>query len=165
MMRHRRGWGWVVLVLAIVIIAACTIIGMMVERASSAEMVRLRPGELELLVKVVAAESRGESDEGQRAIAWVALNRLDEPETFGRTLTRVLLSPYQFAKPAALPDTSPAYWRAMHATTGALLGEGEDPTAGATHFHVCGMRPAPGWALWLEPRGRIGRHCFYRARD
>jgi N-acetylmuramoyl-L-alanine amidase len=151
--------------MAIVAIMVCVIIGAMVERASSAELVRLRPGEIDLLAKVVAAEARGESDRGQRAIAWVAINRLDEPETFGRTMTRVLLSPRQFARPLPIADTSPAYWRAMHATTAALLGEGDDPTGGAQYFCRCDLTPQPAWARQFERRAVIGRHCFYSPRD
>lgn len=151
--------------MAVVAIVVCVIIGAMTERASSAEMVRLRPGEMDLLAKVVAAESRGESDDGQRAIAWVALNRLDDPETFGRTLTRVLLSPHQFAKPMPLADNSPAYQRAMLATLRAVLGEGEDPSLGSTFFFRKDMKPPPYWAKHLEMRIVIGNHVFLRERD
>jgi N-acetylmuramoyl-L-alanine amidase len=151
--------------MAVVAIMACVIIGAMVERASSAELVRLRPGEIDLLAKVVASEARGESDRGQRAIAWVALNRLDAAPEFGRSLTRVLLAPHQFAKPAPIADTSPAYWRAMHATTAALLGIGEDPSLGSTHFFRKDMRPWPAWARHLEQRIVIGRHVFLRPVD
>lgn len=125
----------------------------------------LRPGELELLARVVAAEARGESLPGQRAIAWTVVNRLEEPETYGRTVTRVLLRPYQYAKPLAVGDAHPAYLRAMLASVQVLLGEVADDSHGATHFCRCDLRPLPAWARQFELRTRISGHCFYREAD
>jgi N-acetylmuramoyl-L-alanine amidase len=166
-MRHRPGWGWFVLVMVIVAIAACVVVIMMalMRPVGAAEMVRLKPGELELMAKVVAAESTGEPEVGQRAVAWTILNRLDEPETFGRTVTKVLLSASQFARPAALPDTSPAYWRAMLATVRVLLGDGDDPSLGSTHFFRTDMKPWPHWAKHMQVRATIGKHTFMAPVD
>lgn len=174
-MRHRPGWvsakpslvRGLLLTLAICALAAAgtLVLMMLMKPARGADAVRLKPGELELMARVVAAEARGESDAGQRAIAWVALNRLDEPETYGRTLTRVLLSPAQFAKPVPIADNSPAYWRAMHATTAALLGIGEDPSAGSLYFFRTDMTPWPAWAKHMQTRAVIGKHTFMAPVD
>jgi N-acetylmuramoyl-L-alanine amidase len=165
-MRHGRGWGWVVLVTAICAIAALTLVGAMVERAGSAEIVRLKPGELDLMAKIVAAESTGEPEAGQRAVAWTIINRVrDEPETFGRTVTKAALKPHQFARPAALPDNSPSYQRAMLATLRAVLGEGGDPSLGSTYFFRTDMRPWPHWSRNMQVRATIGKHTFLRPVD
>lgn len=133
--------------------------------SAGAETVRLRPGELELMARVVAAEARGESDAGQRAIAWTILNRLDEPETFGSTVTKVLLRPYQYAKPAAIRDNSESYMRAMLATLKAVLGEGGDPSRGSLYFFRTDMTPWPAWAKHMQVRAAIGRHTFMAPVD
>jgi spore germination cell wall hydrolase CwlJ-like protein len=169
---ERPGWDWLLLTLAICALAAAFVLGAMYrpspawsEVARGAELVRLKPGELELMARVVAAEARGESDAGQRAIAWVAINRLDEPETFGRTLTRVLLAPGQFAKPVPIADNSPAYLKAMLATLKAVLGEGGDPSRGSLYFFKTDMRPWPAWAKHMQTRAVIGKHTFMAPVD
>jgi spore germination cell wall hydrolase CwlJ-like protein len=35
----------------------------------------------------------------------------------------------------------------------------DDPTGGATHYHVRGLLPA--WAREREPSAEIGNHLFY----
>lgn len=133
--------------------------------ASPAAAADLRPGELELLARVVAAEATGEPEAGARAVAWTAVNRLAEAPEYGRTLTAVLLRPHQYARPRPVPDTGEAYLRAMLASVRALLGEGGDPSAGALYFFRRDLRPWPGWARRMEVRATIGRHVFLRPAD
>lgn len=124
----------------------------------------LRRGEAELLARVVQAESTGQPAEGQRAVAWTALNRLREPEVYGGTITKVLQRPHQYAKPMAGPDNTDAYLRAMHATVSALLGIGGDPSNSSTHFARCDVRPRPVWMRTFDLRAKISAHCFFRKR-
>jgi spore germination cell wall hydrolase CwlJ-like protein len=168
-----RSGEWLLLVLAVCLIAAGLVLAA-VSIARGAESVigqgsalvrGLKPGEIDLLTKVVAAEARGESEAGQRAIAWVAINRLDAAPEYGRTLTRVLLAPGQFAKPVPIADNSPAYLKAMLATLKALLGEGTDPSGGALYFFKTDMRPWPGWARHMQTRAVIGKHTFMAPVD
>jgi spore germination cell wall hydrolase CwlJ-like protein len=130
----------------------------MTEPADAAE---LRPGELEIMARIVQAETTGEPAAGARAVAWTMLNRL-RSDGYGKTLTRIMLAPYQYAKPAPLVDSSTDYLRALLATVQAVLGEGGDPSNGATHFLRCDLRPQPRWALEFERRAVHGNHCFYR---
>jgi len=123
----------------------------------------LRPGELEIMARIVQAEATGEPAAGARAVAWTMLNRL-RADGYGKTLTRVVLAPYQYAKPAPLVDNSAAYLRALLATVQAVLGEGGDPGRGATHFVRCDHRPQPEWARVFVRTAEIGRHCFYREK-
>lgn len=171
-MRHRPGFDWLLLTLAICALAAAFVLGAMsVARgaelpSAKQSLVRgLRPGEIDLLTKVVAAEARGESEAGQRAIAWVAINRLDAAPEYGSTLTRVLLAPGQFARPVPIADNSEAYMRAMLATLKAVLGEGPDPSRGSLYFFRTDMTPWPGWARHMQVRAAIGRHTFMAPVD
>lgn len=41
----------------------------------------------------------------------------------------------------------------------AIAGSVDDPTLGATHYHVRG--PIPAWAQGREPSAEIGNHLFY----
>lgn len=61
--------------------------------------------EVEMLAKTIWAEARGVPNTArQAAVAWCALNRLDDG-TFGDTLAEVLSKPYQFAYDPASPVT------------------------------------------------------------
>jgi len=131
--------------------------------SAPAAAAELRPGELEIMARIVQAETTGEPAAGARAVAWTMLNRL-RADGYGKTLTKVILAPYQYAKPAPLVDHSTAYLRALLATVQAVLGEGGDPGRGATHFVRCDHRPQPGWARVFVRTAEIGQHCFYREK-
>jgi len=126
-----------------------------------AEGAELRAGELSLIARVVAAESTGEPLEGARAIVWTVVNRLEEPEVYGRTITAVLTKPAQYAAPARYPDNSLPYVKAMLATVQVLLRAVPDNTAGATHFARCDVRPKPAWMRTFRMMVRIASHCFF----
>lgn len=132
----------------------------MTEPADAAE---LRPGELEIMARIVQAETTGEPAAGARAVAWTMLNRL-RADGYGKTLTKIMLAPYQYAKPAPLVDNSTAYLRALLATVQVVLGVGDDDSRGATHFLRCDLRPQPKWAQEFERRAVHGNHCFYREK-
>lgn len=151
-----RYWLWIAITL-LIYVACAVALGLIL--AETAEPAELRPGELELLARVVQSESTGEPAAGQRAIAWTALNRL-EAGTYGRTLTAVLRAPRQYAKPAR-PSNGPAYRQALQAAAQAVLGEDQFP---ATHFYRCDMRRKPAWAKRLPRVAIIGSHCFHKAK-
>lgn len=95
----------------------------------------------ECINRVVWAEARGESREGQRAVAHVILNRSKQS---GRTPCEVVSSRGQFVQ--GRPPSSFS------------IGElGSDPTGGATHFKT---RDARRWYN-LRKYIRIGGHTFY----
>lgn len=157
-----RHWLWVTAML-VLYVALSVLIGVILARCANAG--DLQRGELEIMSRVVQRESTGEPALGAKAVAWTVLNRLREPETYGRTITKVLLRPYQYATPAPLDDASPAYLKALHATLEALLGIGGDSSNGSTHFARCDVRPRPAWMRTFERRAVIGNHCFYRRRN
>lgn len=155
-------------------ISACLVVMMSVASlrvAAAADITRLpaapqlAASEISLLSRVVQAESSGEPAAGQRAVAWTAINRLRQPEIYGKTLRSVLLARHQYARPKPLRPNSPAYRAALQAATMAVNGEGGDLSRGSTHFARCDMRPRPHWTRAMERRAVIGNHCFWRIRE
>lgn len=108
--------------------------------------------DLELIARVVAAEARGESLEGQMAVAQVIKDRSD---LWGKTPEEVVLAPAQFADPygGEVPEVT---WSAVEK----VFIDGEKVFAEpVTHFYayeIC----SPYWAETKICRGRIGGHEF-----
>lgn len=107
--------------------------------------------ERELVARVVAAEARGESYEGQLAVAEVIKCR---SLAWGMTPTSVVLQDLQFAAPYD-GEVSDSVYRAVDA---AFAGESAFGRA-ITHFHASYIHP--NWADQLEYVGTIGTHKFY----
>lgn len=111
-----------------------------------------------LLAKIIYAEARGESFEGQVAVGAVILNRLKDPR-FPKTIAGIIFQPYAFT--AVMdgqfymePDEE-AY-RAADAALG-----GWDPTGGALYYY----NPAKATSPWIWSRTiitQIGDHIFAR---
>lgn len=160
MPRDVRAWLRFLAVFAAYILTAVLIGAVMAHCAVAAP--KLQRGELELLARVVQRESTGESLAGQKAVAWTVINRLKDPEVYGATISAVLRRPHQYAAPAAGPDTSPAYLRALHASLEAWLSIGGDPSNGAQYFFVCTMKRPPAWARRMPRVATIGSHCFHK---
>jgi spore germination cell wall hydrolase CwlJ-like protein len=121
--------------------------------------------EISLLARVVQAEASNQPTAGMRAVAWTVVNRLRQPEIYGRTITGVLLARHQYARPKPLRPDSPAYRAALRAATMAVTGEGKDDSKGSTHFVRCDMRRKPAWTARLTPTVKIAAHCFYREKS
>ncbi|WP_333814671.1 cell wall hydrolase [Tabrizicola sp.] len=120
----------------------------------------------ECLTEALYFEARGESLEGQVAVAEVILNRVDSP-LYPRTVCGVVKQRggggCQFSyvcrgttkmreKDAA--DLAGRIARAMLDGAPRLL------TDGATHFHTRGVRPS--WSKRFARTASIGSHLFYR---
>jgi spore germination cell wall hydrolase CwlJ-like protein len=120
----------------------------------------------DLLVRTVYGEARGESPEGQRAVAAVVRNRA---AASGKPLRDVVFAPNQFepwnnpqtrAQLEALDPNSPEYQTIL---ANLRTGQG-DPTGGATHFYSPTAQTALGRQppAWAQGDGKdIGRHRFY----
>jgi N-acetylmuramoyl-L-alanine amidase len=118
-------------------------------------------------------EARGESIEGQIAVAWVIRNRTLAPGWWGRDLKSVVLAPRQFSCWNA-GDPNLAFMRAVKGAPNEFLGalgimaqvyagQIKDPTGGATHYHAIGV--APDWSSDMLPTATIGNHRFFRERE
>lgn len=108
--------------------------------------------DLELIARVVAAEARGESLEGQMAVAQVIKDRSD---LWGKTPEEIVLSPAQFADPygGEVPETT---WDAVERV---FIGGEKVFSEPVTHFYAYELC-SPYWAETKVCRGRIGGHEF-----
>ncbi len=113
-------------------------------------------GDAALLARLISAEARGESYEGQVAVGAVVMNRIAHP-AFPNTMAGVIyqkgafscLDDGQFDQPVA----SSAYQAARDAING------YDPTGGAIYY----FNPATATSRWIWSRPAlvtIGRHRF-----
>lgn len=123
--------------------------------------------ELECLAKAVYFEARGEPLDGQRAVAEVILNRVDNPR-FPATVCGVVsqggrggcqFSYHCSGRSQAIRERG-AYSRALRVAASALAGRPRTLTDGATYFHTRAVRPS--WSQRFVRTAQIGEHIFYR---
>ena len=117
--------------------------------------------ELDALARVAYCEARGEGTLGMRAVAHVALNRVDDGR-WRDDLVGVLSQRAQFTCWTMLDRIryqGDAWDTAQREALLALLGRSADPTGGATHYHADYVNPR--WNRRLPRLATIGRHIFY----
>lgn len=124
---------------------------------------------LECLTSAVYYEAGNESDDGQRSVAQVVLNRVRHP-AFPSTVcgvvyqgsTRSTGCQFTFTCDGSLqrrPDA--ANWnRARRIAEAALNGAVYAPVGFATHYHAYYV--VPYWASTLAKSAVVGAHLFYR---
>ena len=112
--------------------------------------------DLYLLAKCVHAEARGESYQGQVAVAAVILNRVKSPD-FPNTIAGVIYQPWAFTAvhdgQINLEPNQTAYNAARDAMNG------WDPTYGSLYYY----NPATATSKWIYSRQtvvQIGKHVF-----
>lgn len=121
------------------------------------------------LATTVYLEARNQSELGQRAVAEVALRRLDTGR-WGETLCEVVTSPRQFAPTLVDADYPIRNLRAWNRAVAIALRASRDwhqprtqrrfVVPGADHF-VVKTRATPNWAQGT-PVATIGDHTFYQ---
>jgi len=112
--------------------------------------------EFVLLARLIHAEARGESLEGQVAVGAVVFNRLDDPR-FPKTITKVIYEKDQFTPVLDGSINLPPDENALLAAEMAL--NGVDPTGGCLFF----FNPetaVSGWAKEMPAAIKIGSHVF-----
>ena len=124
----------------------------------------------EIMARTIWGEARGEGAAGMIAVACVILNRAARPGWWGHDVVSVCLKRRQFScwnaddpnrsKLLAVGEDDPQYRLALDVARRALAGELQDPTGGATHYHVKNIMPY--WARAEEPVATIGNHMFYK---
>lgn len=113
-------------------------------------------GDVALLARLISAEARGESYEGQVAVGAVVLNRIAHP-SFPNTLSGVI---YQNGAFSCLYDgqfDQPVAQSAYAAARDAM--NGYDPTGGAIYY----FNPVTATSKWIWSRPlivQIGKHRF-----
>ncbi|MCG9967248.1 cell wall hydrolase [Pelotomaculum terephthalicicum JT] len=116
--------------------------------------------DLMLLARLIHAEARGESFEGQVAVGAVILNRLASPH-FPKTIREVIYQKssrvYQFSPVGDGSINLEPNEKAMQAAVQAL--QGTDPTGGALFFYNPDIS-RDQWIRTLPVIIRIGNHVF-----
>jgi hypothetical protein len=123
------------------------------------------------LIRTIAFEASGESEEGKAAVAHVVLTRARSGR-WGNSVKEVVTRPWQFeswmtkrAEIEALDVEDSRYRSAAQIADAVFVGRMPDPTTGATHFlnpTIVQQRRAGSLPAWATGGGlSIGRHIFY----
>jgi hypothetical protein len=128
-----------------------------------------RDRSLQCLTQAIYYEARSESDDGQRAVAQVVLNRVRHP-SYPNSVCGVVFQgshrstgcQFSFTCMGAMgPIGDPRSWdRARRIAASALSGSVYRPVGLATHYHTTAIRPY--WAPSLVRQITLGAHIFYR---
>ena len=121
------------------------------------------------LAQAIYFEARGESETGQRAVAEVILNRVDN-RRWPNTVCRVVqqgahrrngcqFSYYCDGVPERVTNRR-AFQLAERIAKDALSTDARPLTKGATHYHATSVRPS--WSRKLTKTAQYGTHIFYR---
>ncbi|MGN1033079.1 MAG: cell wall hydrolase [Intestinibacter sp.] len=125
---------------------------------SKKEVININDDQLYLLSKLVAAEARGESYQGQVAVAAVVLNRVQDSR-FPDSIEDVIYQKNAFSvvKNGCInvQPTEESYKAAKDALYG------NDPTNDAIYFWNPDISTC-SWINTLNPHLRIGNHVFAR---
>lgn len=120
------------------------------------EVISITNDELYLLSKLVSSEARGESYEGQVAVAAVVINRVLD-DRFPNNIKDVIYQKNAFSVvnngQIYKNPTDSAYKAAREALYG------KDPTSGAIYFWNPEISTC-SWIKTLDPYKRIGNHVF-----
>lgn len=126
------------------------------EKYEDKEVISLNDDQLYLLSKLVAAEARGESYEGQVAVAAVVINRVKDPR-FPDSIEGVIYQKNAFSVVKDgyidIQPTNESYKAAKEAI------QGNDPTSKAIYFWNPDISTCR-WINTLNPYLRIGKHVF-----
>ncbi|MBS0481128.1 MAG: cell wall hydrolase [Proteobacteria bacterium] len=124
---------------------------------------------LDCLTAAVYYEAASETEQGQRGVAQVVLNRLRHP-AFPKSVCGVVFQgaerttgcQFTFTCDGSLRRTpsAPAWARARRIADDALHGRVESSVGMATHYHTVWVLPY--WASSLAKITTIGAHIFYR---
>ena len=125
---------------------------------------------LQCLAEAIYYEARSESEDGQRAVAQVVLNRVRHPAYPASVCGVVYQGPlragggcqFTFTCDGSqrLPPSGPGWARALRIASEALSGAVYAPVGYATHYHTHQVLPV--WAYRLAKVAVIGSHNFYR---
>ncbi|MHB1127667.1 MAG: cell wall hydrolase [Bacillota bacterium] len=124
-------------------------------------MAQFAKSELDWLARIISAEARGESLEGQIAVAAVVLNRAENPQ-FPNTIKGVIFQNaggnYQFSPVAdgtIFRRPVPSAYRAAE-----MAITGYDPTRGALFFYNPKLTSKKNWIRGRLIIKMIGNHAF-----
>lgn len=126
---------------------------------------------LDCLTAAVYYEAASESDQGQRAVAQVVLNRVAHP-AFPKTVCGVVFQgserttgcQFSFTCDGALGrKPSRMFWDRARGVAAAALSGTVEPSVGlATHYHTFAVSPV--WSRQMNLITTVGAHMFFRWR-
>ena len=124
--------------------------------------------ETDCLTAAIYYEARSESEEGQRAVAQVVLNRVRHP-AYPNSVCGVVFQGSQRSSGCQFSFTCDgslahrprlvAWARASQIASDALAGRGYAPVGDATHYHTKAVLPY--WSHAFRRLGAVGDHIFY----
>jgi spore germination cell wall hydrolase CwlJ-like protein len=126
---------------------------------------------VECLTAAVYYEARSESDQGQRSVAQVVLNRVAHPSYPGTVCGVVYQGSerstgcqFSFTCDGSLARRpNPMFWERARSVAATALAGYVEPTVGlATHYHTIAIHPY--WAPSLNHIVTVGAHRFYSFR-
>lgn len=127
--------------------------------------------DMEIFAKTIFGEARGETREGQIAVACCILNRFKSKKWFSaKTIAEVCQKPWQFScwnknDPNAQKIANlsfPTYSKYFSIIKEAME---KDITNGATHYYAHQIVKCPKWAEGKTPCAEIGNHLFFKDID
>ena len=126
-----------------------------------------------LLACCIWGEARGESLEGQVAVANVIRNRVLEQKWYGKSFKQVLLKPWQFScfniddpnRHKMLEawhdrENNPEMKQARWIAWAVIDNQIKDNIYGCNHYHSTSIKP--DWAKGKTPVRIIDNHVFYK---
>ena len=126
--------------------------------------------EVQLMATALFSETKDLDD--AVGIANVMMNRLKNPQRFGKTLEEVVYAPSQFSG-VGTPEWEKAatkkfknskeegiYKQFLSVSSRALKGQLEDTTGGADHY-VNLKLANPSWAKAYKSTAKIGQHTYF----
>jgi N-acetylmuramoyl-L-alanine amidase len=131
---------------------------------------------LEILVRTLWGEARGEGFDGQVAVAWTIRNRVEDNKTkswWGEGYDGVCQKRWQFScwnandpnflyLSGAKPIPAAQYAQCLKAALLVVNGQVPDPTSGATHYYATTMPKPPTWIAKATLTLHLGAHRFYK---
>ena len=141
-----------------------------VDPDSESQTAPAKPGSaVDVLARTLWGEARGESVRGIEAVAAVVMNRVTKGGWWGNSVETVCRKKWQFscwnaddpnrAKLERVTEADRVFRVCLRVARRAVGGGLDDPTRGATHYHVRGLMP--DWAKGRDPSAEIGSHLFY----
>jgi spore germination cell wall hydrolase CwlJ-like protein len=114
---------------------------------------------LACLALAIYMESRGEPEQGQVAVGYTVINRVEQARYPTKVCTIVGSGEYTWPKKAQ-PSDKEALERCKKVAENILKRRVKDPTQGATHFHSRKVKPP--WTKSMVKTTSIGHHIFYK---
>lgn len=124
--------------------------------------------DIDIVAACLIGEAGGEGSKGMQAVMNVISNRA---KGRAEAMRGVVLSPKQFSvfngkKPedvVAKAKRHPMFAQATMIVRNSMMGNLQDITGRATHYHTPAV--SPKWAKSLKATGQLGGHIFYRKED